>query len=461
MAVIATYIVPHPPLIIPGVGKGQEKAITKTIDAYQSIGAEIGGLNPETLVIITPHSIMYQDYIHISPGAGARGDLKKFADYKTSFSVKYDSDLVARIEDEAGKMQIPAGTLGERDKKLDHGTTVPLYFIDQHLSDYQIVRISVSGLTLLDHYRFGKCVKAAAEKLGRKIVVVASGDLSHKLKEEGPYSYAEEGPAFDRQVTEAMDKGDFLNFMDYKEEFIEAAGECGLRGFVIMAGTLDGFAVEAKLLSYEGPFGVGYGLAKFYPRGRDDKRKFDMVYQQKIEDEIGRIRRNENDYVRLARLSLESYVKERKKINQPLDISPELTEKMAGVFVTLKKEGRLRGCIGTINPTEASIADEIIRNAISAGTGDPRFDPVTLEELNDLVYSVDVLGDPEPIVSMEELDVNRYGVIVSKGRKRGLLLPNLEGIRTVEQQVEIALEKAGIFPEDNYRMERFEVVRHK
>jgi AmmeMemoRadiSam system protein A len=135
--------------------------------------------------------------------------------------------------------------------------------------------------------------------------------------------------------------------------------------------------------------------------------------------------------------------------------------KRAGVFVSLKKDGRLRGCIGTISPTKATIADEIIGNAISAGTGDPRFDPVTKDELASLVYSVDVLGAPESAASMDDLDAKRYGVIVTKGIQRGLLLPNLDGVDTPEQQVDIALQKAGIPRSAPYTMERFEVVRHK
>ena len=139
----------------------------------------------------------------------------------------------------------------------------------------------------------------------------------------------------------------------------------------------------------------------------------------------------------------------------------ELTDNRAGVFVSLKLDGNLRGCIGTISPTTQSIADEIIQNAISAGTEDPRFPPVSEEELKRLIYSVDILGCAEKIKSTDELNPEKYGVIVSVGHKRGLLLPNLEGIDTAEEQVSIALKKAGISPAENYRLERFEVVRHK
>jgi len=142
-------------------------------------------------------------------------------------------------------------------------------------------------------------------------------------------------------------------------------------------------------------------------------------------------------------------------------LSHTLVSNRAGVFVSLKLDGSLRGCIGTISPTTASIADEIIRNAISAGTEDPRFPPVSEDELPRLIYSVDVLGEAEKIESLDELDPVRYGVIVTKGHRRGLLLPNLEGVDTAEEQVSIALRKAGISPNENYQLERFEVVRHK
>ncbi|HZK02158.1 MAG TPA: AmmeMemoRadiSam system protein B, partial [Anaerovoracaceae bacterium] len=385
MTVMAAYIVPHPPLIVPAVGAGQEKMIQDTVDAYHSVASEIGKIKPDTVIVITPHSIMYQDYLHISPGDGATGHLKRFGDNKTRISVDYDTELVSEIEMLAGKEGIAAGTLGEREKDLDHGAVIPLYFIEQYLEEFETVRVSVSGLTPLEHYRFGKCIKEASEKLNRKTVIVASGDLSHRLKEEGPYSYAEEGPIFDEKVTSAMESGDFLKFMQFDEGFLEAAGECGLRGFVVMAGALDGISVDSKLLSYEGPFGVGYAVASFYPKDTDETRNFDVQYQKGLKSEIDDVRDAEGELVRLARLSLETYVKERKYLKEPTELSEKITKHKAGVFVTLKKEGRLRGCIGTISPVEDGIASEIIRNAVSAGTGDPRFDPVSKEELKELI----------------------------------------------------------------------------
>ena len=164
--------------------------------------------------------------------------------------------------------------------------------------------------------------------------------------------------------------------------------------------------------------------------------------------------------MQLARKTVEAYVSAGKKIRIPEGLPREMTERRAGVFVSIKKEGRLRGCIGTIQAVQGSIADEIIENAVSAAVCDPRFSPVEPEELDKLVITVDVLGDTEKIASPDMLDVKRYGVVVTKGYKRGLLLPNLEGVDTVDEQIAIAKRKAGIGEDEAAGLERFEVVRH-
>jgi AmmeMemoRadiSam system protein A len=164
--------------------------------------------------------------------------------------------------------------------------------------------------------------------------------------------------------------------------------------------------------------------------------------------------------VQLARASLEHYL----RTNRLLPVSdpaPPGMQGRAGAFVSLKKHGELRGCIGTIEPVRSNLAEEIIYNAVSAGVEDPRFRAVQPEELPELTISVDVLSPSEPIDSEDELDPRRYGVIV-RGRGRvGLLLPNLEGIDTVAEQVGIARQKAGLRPDEPVRLARFEVVRYE
>jgi len=163
--------------------------------------------------------------------------------------------------------------------------------------------------------------------------------------------------------------------------------------------------------------------------------------------------------VKLARTAVESYVK-KGAVAKPGELTPEMKQK-AGVFVSIKKQGRLRGCIGTFEPTRTNVAEEIVANAISAATRDPRFAPVTAPELGDLEYSVDILTQPEPATDPEKLDPRKHGVIVECGFRRGLLLPDLEGVDTVAQQIEICRAKAGIFTDEPVNLYCFQVRRYR
>lgn len=163
--------------------------------------------------------------------------------------------------------------------------------------------------------------------------------------------------------------------------------------------------------------------------------------------------------VKLAKEAVESYVRSG-KVLRPKEFSAEMGSR-AGVFVSIKKRGELRGCIGTFAPTRANIADEIVANAISSATQDPRFAPVEISELGELEYSVDVLTEPEPVDSVAQLDPKKYGVIVECGFRRGLLLPDLEGVDSVEEQIEICRAKAGITSDEPIKLYRFQVKRYR
>ncbi|MBO5994921.1 MAG: AmmeMemoRadiSam system protein A [Firmicutes bacterium] len=461
MPILAGFMVPHPPLIVPAVGRGGEEEITETTRAYERVADEIAALKPETIIITSPHSIMYADYFHISPREGARGSFINFRAPEVSFREEYDTELVEAISDLAAESDFPAGTMGERDRSLDHGTMVPLYFIEQKIRTFKLVRIGLSGLPLTDHYRFGQMIAKAVEQTGRRIVIVASGDLSHKLQDYGPYGYAPEGPEYDSRIMDVMGRTAFGELLDFSEDFCDKAAECGHRSFVIMAGAMDGRAVKAEILSHQDVTGVGYGTGMFWPGEADESRHFLKDYLAKEAAKAEALRSSEDEYVKLARNSLETYIKTGRKLPVPEDLPEELTGTQAGAFVSIHKNGRLRGCIGTIQATRDSLAEEIINNAISASTQDPRFPAITEDELNMLEINVDVLGEAEYIYSMDQLDPKRYGVIVTKGYRRGLLLPDLDGVDTAEDQVNIAKKKAGIRPDEDVKLQRFEVIRHK
>ena len=461
MAILAAFMVPHPPMIVPAVGRGSEQQIQKTIDAYEQVADEIAALAPETIIITSPHAVMYADYFHISPGRGARGDFGRFRAAQVRFDEAYDRELVSELASIASEQGFPAGVMGERDKQLDHGTMVPLYFVRNKYKGAKIVRIGLSGLPLSEHYRLGQIIREAVDRTGRRVVLIASGDLSHKLQDYGPYGFAEEGPQYDARIMDVCGRAAFGELFDFDETFCDRAAECGHRSFVIMAGAFDGLAVKATQLSHEDVTGVGYGICTFYPGEKDESRHFLQQYLEGASRRLAEKRAQEDPYVQLARKSVEYYILHHRKMEMPEDLPEELLTRQAGAFVSIHEHGKLRGCIGTISPVRDCVAREIIDNAVSASTRDPRFDPIRADELKWLEISVDVLGEAEPISSAAELDVKRYGVIVSKGRKRGLLLPDLDGVDTVEEQISIAKSKAGIAAWDNnVELQRFEVVRH-
>ena len=460
MPIVAAYMVPHPPMIVPQVGRGSEKQITKTIRAYETVAAGIAGIRPETIIVTSPHAVLYADYFHISPGEDATGDFGSFRAPEVRFAEKYDTELVKAICALAKEKNFPAGTFGERDRRLDHGTMVPLYFIEQQYTGFRLVRVGLSGLSNAEHYEFGQIIRQAVEQTGRKAVLIASGDLSHKLQEYGPYGFAEEGPEYDRRIMDAAGRAAFGEMLTFEESFLDKAAECGHRSFLIMAGALDGMNVEAKVYTHEDVTGVGYGICSFRPTEPNGERRFLERYRAEQEEKLRQRREREDPYVRLARETVESWVLDRKTPGVPDWATAEMKQNRAGVFVSIHKDGKLRGCIGTFLPTRECTAKEIISNAVSASTRDPRFDPIGPEELKWLEINVDVLSTPKPIGSKEELDVKRYGVIVSSGSRRGLLLPDLDGVDTVDEQVDIARRKAGIREQDPITLERFEVVRH-
>jgi AmmeMemoRadiSam system protein A/AmmeMemoRadiSam system protein B len=429
MSLLASYIVPHPPLIVPDIGRGEERKISKTIHSYQTIAKEIGKLKPDTIIIISPHDINYRDGFNITKIQSLQGNLNNFGS-SIAFTKDVDLDIIQKIEQIEDIPIITHASISP----LDHGTMIPLYFIDKYYKDYKLVRLSFSGLSLDKHFNYGRQLGNILSKKDKNYVVVASGDLSHKLKEDGPYGYVKEGPVFDQKVIDIIKNNDLSQMSSIKNQLADKAAECGLRSFVILSGILDKYDYQSKLLSYEGPFGVGYAIASF------------SIY---------------DSYQQLAKKTVENYIKNHKVIQyKEEDLPEEMIKKKAGVFVSLHIKDELRGCIGTIQSTRDCIAEEIVYNAISASTKDPRFLPINEKELDDLTYHVDVLGQAEKIESKKELDVKRYGVIVRKGHKTGLLLPDLEGVDTVDYQINIALRKAMIHPEDDYELYRFEVIRH-
>lgn len=271
----------------------------------------------------------------------------------------------------------------------------------------------------------------------RKAVIIASGDLSHCQKKDGPYGFRPEGPAYDRRIMQVMGSAAFGDLFSFPPSFLQAAMECGHRAFVMMAGAFEGIAVQAEAYSHKASFGVGYGVCAFTPGDPDPSRLFLAREEQREKERCLQLRRKADPYAALAGETVRRWVTER---FVPAEPDAMKTEKEA-VFVSLHKYGEMRGCIGTLMPGQDNIAREIIRSAFSACFRDPRFPPVTAEELPFLEITVDVLGTPERIPDASVLDVRLYGLICSTADGRRGLLPNLDGVDTPEEQIRIACRK--------------------
>ena len=466
---------PHPPIVIPEIGEGKECKANATIKGMHKLGQLIGEIKPDTIIFTTPHGNSFSNGTCILYEQELNGDFATFGHPNITFNKTVNLALANEIYEEVENIDyisvLMNSELANRygvDTDLDHGVMVPMYFIDKYYKDYNIVHITPGNTSLIENYQIGKCIKKIIEEKEETILLICSGDLSHALTDDGPYNYHPSGALFDRKIRQAIIEKDALSLLTMDNKIIEDAAQCGIRSFLIGFGLMDEVGYYSEIYSYEGPFGVGY-LTGYLRKNDDEKResiikKLEHLLVEKYEQK----KAQEDDYIKLARKSIENYIKNNTKLDFnkirsefSIEFIKEVVHKKAGVFVSIHKDGELRGCIGTISPTQDTIIDEIIYNSINACSYDPRFNKVEAKELLDLDVKVDILEEPEIITSKEELDVIKYGVIVEQDNKRGLLLPNLDGVDTVEQQIKIAMDKAGISNEERMKLFRFEVKRHE
>jgi len=468
--IMGVYLMPHPPVIIPEVGKGAEKRVQKTIDALYECCEEIALQAPKTIVIITPHGPLINDCLTVMSKEKLEGNLSRFGAPMVSASLDIDTILTNEIVYYANLRKIPCLGLDDElafeygiSTSLDWGALVPLYFILKKYREFKLVHVTVPMLSNEVLYKFGMAIQEAikSKDSGYNLIIVCSGDLSHVLSVNGPYGYHPKGHVLDREVIELIKAGNVKGLLELDKDLVEEGKECGLRSLIIGMGTLEGYNFISRVLSYEGPFGVGYAVASVKPKIKSSYESISGKLSVKNNDKHDS-NKTDNPYVLLARKSLEYYLMTKKILKVDAQgLESDMLTKRAGVFVSIKKGGKLRGCIGTITATRKNIAEEIIYNSVSSGTEDTRFKPIEMNELEELVFSVDVLSESYPVKTLKDLDAKRYGVIVRSGQRTGLLLPDIEGVNTPEEQVEIAVEKAGIKADESYTIERFEIKRHK
>lgn len=468
------FFMPHPPIIIESIGLGKERAAKDTITGMHILAEQIQAQKPKTIIFVSPHGNSFSNGLCILFEEVLSGHLGSFGQPEISFNKEVDIELSQAINERLEEVDINSvlmdKTIGKQygvKVNLDHGVIVPMSFIDQRYMDYKVVHLTPGSTSLEEQYRIGKVLGELIHSTNKKILIVCSGDLSHALSDQGPYNYNPQGPIFDETVKNSIENGDPLSLISLNNTDIEAASQCGLRSFLIGFGTMDGYYYNSKVYSYEGPFGVGYLTGYLSKTNESTTSLLNIICDNKNKEYLKRIK-NEDEYITLARKSIEYFIKTGKRLS--LDqvksqfsrgfIDRCMSHK-SGAFVSIHKFKKLRGCIGTISAASDHLIDEIIYNSISACSKDPRFDPIREDELLELEVKVDILHEKEVIHSKSMLDVNRYGVIVEKDGRKGLLLPNLDGIDSIDDQVHIAMQKAGIDNEEGMKLYRFEVERHE
>lgn len=422
---------PHPPIIVPGVGQGRENEAQETVDGMKKLHSLAQRNPPEILFLLSPHA-PFSGGLTFTIAEKYGGNFSSFGASTPVYSYSGASEkgfaLAKALAD-----SFPVSAHSGKSAVLDHGSLVPLsYLAPWEGEPPRLVLANPIGLTLQQAFDLGQLLAEYNDPALWGLL--ASGDLSHRVTPDAPAGYSPLGASFDRKIAEALRKNDPSMLLSLDEGEVAEAGECGLRSALVFLGL--GAGRKTALFSYEAPFGVGYATAFASLNACPD----------------------------LARNVLETALSAGRRAGEETALRfpdyPELRPK-AACFVTLKKRGELRGCIGTILPRWETLRDEITANAMAAALEDPRFPPVTEKELKDLSMSVDILSDPERIDTLSSLDPKRYGVIVEKGGQRGVLLPDLEGVDTPEEQVSIAARKAGISSLEGVSLFRFTVTRVK
>lgn len=435
-------IAPHPPIMVPEVGRESIASVMDSIDAMAELTRRVIESGAESVILISPHAPLEVDSFVAYEGPEVSAGFANFDAPDIHFTLRVDEKLLTAIKTAAASQNYQVTTL--RDQNLDHGTAVPLYFLQRNGWNGKVVTLGYSFLSNEDHLRFGSCIRNAVEDVGRRVAFIASGDLSHRLKPRAPAGYNAEAHVFDDQVVDAVRSNLPQRIVEIDYNLRRLAGECGYRSMLVAIGACSNLPLACEVLSYEAPFGVGYLVAQLTNQADNPEQT------------------NGPELPALARSAVETFVRSGKVFSAPKPSIGFLASR-APCFVSLKTlEGELRGCIGTIEPARETLAEEVIANAISAATADPRFDPVSVEELSNLRYSVDVLFPAEPAV-MIDLNPAVFGVIVEdeSGSRRGLLLPDIPGIDSADQQVEIATRKAGIGRDERIKLWRFKVERFR
>src|SRR4029077_3105820 len=359
---VAGALVAHPPILLAEVGGAQSQRVRSTADALRELDGILSNVDADLAVVISPHSPSSMTSLPVRRGANAGGNLARFRAPDVQVVAQVDVALATALI--ADGQRAGFSLIWAEETELDHGVVVPLHSLPRTMTNKRCIFLGVSGWALHRFIEFGIWLQGRLHD--RFAILIASGDLSHRLTPDAPYGFRPEGPVFDRLGVDALREREWKRIEGLDPDLVEEAGECGLRPLGILLGAARAAGLDSQVLSYEGPFGVGYPVVAFTATpvaGTASKPVLDIQA--------------------LGREAIETYLRTRRLIEPPQPIPPDLLAPSAA-FVSLYKDGELRGCVGSVHPTEATAAHELIRYAVASAVRDPRFDPVRLDEVSAL-----------------------------------------------------------------------------
>ena len=261
MSLVFASIVPHPPLLIPNIGKEELKKIDKTKQALEQLEQDLYLSKPDVIAIISPHGSLFFDAFSVNAHTHFASSFEQFGDFSTKLEWRGADDLAARIAHRATKENLPLQLVSE--ERLDHGSSVPFFYLTQHLNNLRVLPIGYSSLDVKTHLRFGEILKDIFMETEKRVAVIASGDLSHGLTTDAPAGFCKNGKEFDAKLIKLLETKNTTGIVNMDQQFVEGAAECGFRSFLILLGILKNMNCAFKNYSYEAPFGVGYLVGNF------------------------------------------------------------------------------------------------------------------------------------------------------------------------------------------------------
>lgn len=262
MSLIFTAIVPHPPMLIPAVGKEHAGKAAATKAALERIESDLYSSKPDLIIVISPHGELNSKAFTINLSREFTIDFETFGDFETKMTLPGDNVMFS-VAKESIAAKSPINIISS--PKLDHGVGVPMYFLSKHLLQTPIVPMYFSMLDLQAHFDFGKALKDVILNSDKRIAVIASGDLSHALSKDAPAGFHPDGKIFDEKVIKILNEQNCDQLINLDDKLIENAAECGLRSLLILGGIICGISCNMEIISYESPFGVGYLTAECRP----------------------------------------------------------------------------------------------------------------------------------------------------------------------------------------------------